>query len=379
MNVLVICTNYPSVDNLYAHAFIHKRLIFYKKKGYNITVFVMDKEKNIYNYEGINVIRGKSEDLNHILEKENISIILIHFITYKVIRIINKINLDLPLLIWVHLGEAISWKRRLFNYKSKGFIKSTISSIIQINYLRKFVKKVNSNNKVKFIFVSKWIKETMESDINLKVKNYEVIHNIIDTDLFNYIEKNNELRKKILMIRPFTTNKYANDIAVEAIIELSKLECFNDIEISIYGKGDKFDKLTLPLKKFNNINLNNKFLNHKEIVKLHKTNGIFLCPTRQDSQGVSMCEAMSSGLIPITSNNSAIPEFVENGISGILVNKPYEIAKSIEFLYYNSNEFSKISKNAAKSINKKCNFKETIAREINAIEDFVNIYKCNNS
>lgn len=370
MNVLVICTNYPSEDNLYAHAFIHKRLIFYKEKGYNITVFVMDKEKKTYNYEGINVIRGKSEDLNYILDKQNINIVLIHFITYKIIRIINKLNLDLPILIWVHLGEAISWKRRLFNYKSKGFMKSTISSIIQIRYLKGFVKKVNLNDKVKFIFVSKWIKEVMEKDINLKVRNYEIVHNVIDTELFNYVEKDNELRKKILMIRPFTTDKYANDIAVDAILELSKLECFTDIEISIYGKGDKFDKLTLPLKKFNNISLNNRFLNHDEIAELHKKYGIFLCPTRQDSQGVSMCEAMSSGLVPITSNNSAIPEFVENGVSGILANKSHEMAKSIEFLYYNDNEFSRISKNAAESINNKCSFKETIAREINYIENF---------
>ena len=41
-------------------------------------------------------------------------------------------------------------------------------------------------------------------------------------------------------------------------------------------------------------------------------NGIFICPTRQDAQGVSMCEAMSSGLVPITLYNTAIPECLPN-------------------------------------------------------------------
>ena len=45
---------------------------------------------------------------------------------------------------------------------------------------------------------------------------------------------------------------------------------------------------------------------------MHKKNGIFMVPTRLDSQGVSRDEAMSSGLVPITNNVAAIPEFVDD-------------------------------------------------------------------
>ena len=78
-----------------------------------------------------------------------------------------------------------------------------------------------------------------------------------------------------------------------------------------------FDETLQPLEKFSNVSINRGFLSHKEISSLHKQFGIFITPTRMDSQGVSRDEAMSSGLVPITTDITAIPEFVDSE-SGIL-------------------------------------------------------------
>ncbi|NGY85898.1 hypothetical protein F6Y05_09210 [Bacillus megaterium] len=46
---------------------------------------------------------------------------------------------------------------------------------------------------IKFIFVSKWFKEAVaESDTNAFVKNYSIIHNVVDDQLFNYVKKDPE-------------------------------------------------------------------------------------------------------------------------------------------------------------------------------------------
>ena len=104
--------------------------------------------------------------------------------------------------------------------------------------------------------------------------------------------------KKILLLRSFASTKYLNDISIKCILELSKKDFFERFDRNMcFGEGILFEELTKLIKKFKNITINNNFLNHDEISKVHKNFGIFICPTRMDSQGCSMCEAMSSGLI----------------------------------------------------------------------------------
>jgi glycosyltransferase involved in cell wall biosynthesis len=81
-----------------------------------------------------------------------------------------------------------------------------------------------------------------------------------------------------------------------------------------------------------------------------------------------MCEAMSSGLVPITSNNTAIPEFITNKANGILTKTAEDIANAIEFLYYNPNSFLELSANASKSMNSKCSINNIVNKELQLIE-----------
>jgi glycosyltransferase involved in cell wall biosynthesis len=239
-----------------------------------------------------------------------------------------------------------------------------LSNTKQMFFMHKLIRYSNKTGKVKFIFVSDWMRRITQKDTLSKIKNYEIIPNPIDETLFTYQAKEPEHRKKVLLIRSFNSKKYANDIAIKAIEILSKEDFFGDIEFSIYGKGRYFQPLTCSLKKFTNVNLYNTFIENKDIPLVHKEYGIFLCPTRQDAQGVSMCEAMSSGLVPITSNNTAIPEFVTHEQTGYLTNSPQEIADTIRRLYFNSSEFLNISQCASLSIVQKSSVNMVIEKEI---------------
>jgi glycosyltransferase involved in cell wall biosynthesis len=100
----------------------------------------------------------------------------------------------------------------------------------------------------------------------------------------------------------------------------------------------------------------------------HKTHGILLCPTRMDAQGVSMCEGMMSGLVPITSNNTAIPEFVKDRVSGFLTNSYQEIAASIQYLYDHPNQFLEMSANAHLHIQDIAGHEKVVKLELKAID-----------
>lgn len=371
MKVLIITNGYPSEENLYKNTFIHRRNVLYKEQEIECRVFVLNSKCSIkkeYIYENIRVTEGNSEELLKLYNESKPQKLIIHFINKHMIKFINEIKYEIPVVIFVHGFEALGWYRRLYDFKFEiGFIKYILGNMNQMWHLRKFIKTSKDKN-VKFVFVSKWMKKITEKDTLSKINNSCIIHNVIDENIFKYELKNEEQRKKILTIRPFESKKYANDLTIEAILRLSKKEMFKDLDIHIYGKGRYFNKLTEKVKEFENVHIFNKYLKQEEIYELHKKFGIFLCPTRQDSQGVSMCEAMSSGLVPITSDNTAIPEFVDNS-NGILTKNSKEIARAVEELYYNPQYFLSLSKNSAESIFNKCNSKEIINKEIKLIKD----------
>ncbi|TLE15011.1 glycosyltransferase [Helicobacter apodemus] len=146
----------------------------------------------------------------------------------------------------------------------------------------------------------------------------------------------------ILSIRPFASKKYANDLSVKAILELSNKSFFKELEFLIIGDGELFEETLKPLRAFQNVTIHKKFLRQEEIAKLHKEYGIFLNPTRMDSQGVSRDEAGSSGLVPVTNRVAAIPEFVDEDCGILVEAEDYVgLANAIEFLYKNPKEFLK--------------------------------------
>jgi glycosyltransferase involved in cell wall biosynthesis len=88
-----------------------------------------------------------------------------------------------------------------------------------------------------------------------------------------------------------------------------------------------------------------------EIANLHKTYGVFLCPSRMDTQGVSRDEAMASGLVPITNFVGAIPEFVNTDSSFLCDPEDYyDLAESVTCLYNDAGKFLRMSEAAAFSI-----------------------------
>jgi len=175
-----------------------------------------------------------------------------------------------------------------------------------------------------------------------------------------------EQRKKILSIRPYANANYANDLSVKVILELSKKPYFNELEFRLIGDGILFDEILEPLRQFDNVIIEKRFLSQNEIADLHKEYGIFLCPSRMDTQGVSRDEAMSSGLVPVTNAVTAIPEFVDDSCGMLAESEDaHGLAEGIAKLYENPELFQNISEAAAKRVREQCSFDHTIGQELN--------------
>ncbi|MFS3928318.1 glycosyltransferase family 4 protein [Priestia flexa] len=370
---LVLTNVYPEKNNLYRNMFVHRRAELYQENGASVDIFRLNaKETSLayYKFNNTFVLSGGKEELTNVLNAKKYKKILIHFVDHHMIEAIEASQAaKTPILIWIHGVETEKWYRRWFNFSGDAAaLEKTLASIKENKKRTDFMKSVYESKtlNIKFIFVSKWFKEAVaEADTNAFVEDYSIIHNVVDDKMFDYVPKDANQRKKILSIRPFASHKYANDLSVKAILALSKKDYFEEFEFNIYGHGVLFDTTLEPIKHFSNVHIHNYFLPQTEIAKLHKEHGIFLCPTRLDSQGVSMCEAMSSGLIPITNGVTAIPEFVDDECGCLAGREDSQgLADAIDFLYHHPEEFQKKSHEAAKRMRKQCSIEKVINEEL---------------
>jgi glycosyltransferase involved in cell wall biosynthesis len=371
---LVLTNIYPSNDDLYRNAFVHRRVKLYKEKGLDVDVYSI-KQQGIflskYYFDDVEVYNGDYTGLEFLLKNKKYEKILIHFVNGDMIKVINKYCENTPVIIWIHGAEASRWRGRIFNYTKEEIEKNKEIWDKADESKMQFLRSIYTNKKYHFVIVSDWFrKEVCEKDADCKILNYSIIPNVVDENIFKYHEKNKKYRTKILSIRPYASNKYANDLSIKAILELSKRNYFNELEFNIYGKGHLFEILTKDIKKFKNVKLHETFITQYEITNIHKDNGIFLCPTRLDSQGVSMCEAMSSGLVCISNNVSAISEYLIDKECGILARSEnyVDIADAIEYLYHNPDEYLRMSKNGSSFIQDKCGVNTVIKSELDIIK-----------
>jgi glycosyltransferase involved in cell wall biosynthesis len=123
---------------------------------------------------------------------------------------------------------------------------------------------------------------------------------------------------------------------------------FGRFSFSIYGDGDLFETQLAPLAGFDNVRCERRFLTQEEISALHKENGVFLVPTRMDTQGVSRDEAMASGLVPVTNAVAAVPEFTSDKCACLLPGEDADgLARAMQEMGQNPALFLERSQNAA--------------------------------
>ncbi|WP_372028586.1 glycosyltransferase [Pseudomonas kurunegalensis] len=312
---LVVTNHYPAYADLYRNGFVHSRVMAYQEQNLNVDIFRLRKNEAVsyHEFQNVDVVTGCQSTLTKMLESGQYKSVLVHFLDPEMWEVLKRFTHMVKVVVWVHGAEVQPWWRREYNYSDESQLAvAKIESEKRMAFWRETLKNVPAN--LKFVFVSRYFAEEVMEDVGFRIpeESYEIIHNPIDTDIFDYKKKPENQRFKVLSIRPYASAKYANDLSVAAIKLLSKEPFFEKMEFRMIGDGALFEETLEPLKGFSNVTIERGFLKHNQIAALHKEYGMFLCPTRMDAQGVSRDEAMSSGLISVTNGVTAIPEFVSN-------------------------------------------------------------------
>lgn len=370
-DVLVVADHYPSYSDLYRYMFVHRRIKGYEKLGdiADVACINMYNNRKYYEFEGVNVTEGNAATLSSLLENGRIKTVCVHFMNRYIWSVVKNYLSDIKLVIWSHGSDIQPYERRKFNYTGE---KETEEAKIASEKRKELWNEIFSNlgrYDISMVFVSDFFRNQVEEDYNVDLKNYSyVIHNFIDSDLFNYVPKKAEDRFKVMTVKSFSSLTYANDVTQDAILKLSAEPEFSSMTFDIFGDGVRFDRDTEKIKKFSNVHLHKGFLTQAQIAEEHKKHGIYIATTRTDTQGVSRDEAMSSGLVPVANKVAAIPEFCDE--TNTMLCPPEDsgaVADAILKLVRNPELFLKMSENASNHVREFSPFEKTIKREAELI------------
>jgi glycosyltransferase involved in cell wall biosynthesis/spore maturation protein CgeB len=365
---LVVTNGYPSTEALYRNGFVHRRVLDYRRAGIDVDVYCHRLRERItyHTFEGTDVVSGRIDILRRMLESNAYDTVLVHFLDEEMWRELHPRLDRLHVYLWIHGAEVHPWQRRAFNYTTEEELETAkTASNLRTELWRRVLREESPN--FHLVTVSRTLANEVEEDygVSLAPPKHSVIHNVIDTELFRYEPKPAEQRTKILSIRPFASRTYANDLSVAAIVELAKRPWFGELDFHLIGDGPLFDATVAPLQGLPNVLVERRFIRQDEIAALHRRHGIFLCPTRQDSQGVSRDEAMASGLVPVTTRIAAVPEFVDEDCAFLAPpENAIELAAAIETLYRDPARFQRMSAAAAERVRRDRSAAQTSTREI---------------
>ncbi len=351
---LLLTNHYPAYDDLYRNGFLHTRVGAYRAQGLPVDVFRLrpNEPVSFQEFDNVDVTTGSQTVLKNMLGSGLYKSVLVHFLDPQMWEVLRLHVHVIRTIIWVHGAEIQPWWRRAHNYRNEEQRQlGKLESERRMNFWRNLLNPMPSN--LQLVFVSHHFAEEVMEDLGFRLPQdqYRIIHNPINTQLFSYQEKPPEQRKKILSIRPYVSRTYANDLSVKAIELLAKKPWFGELEFRMIGDGPLFEETLAPLRKYPNVRIEKGYLKQSEIAELHKHYGLFLCPSRMDTQGVSRDEAMASGLVPITSRVGAIPEFVDDESGYLAASESFtQLSEAIETLFMSPGSFQEKSLKARQRV-----------------------------
>ena len=376
MRILVLTRSYPAAGDLYKYPFVHRRVLAYSAAGHDVAVFRPDSASapSSHDFEGVICRTGDCDALRAFAEAWRPDVVAVHGLSEAMWEVIKPIASDFPMRAWLHGSEIPEFMRQ------KALVTAPSDRSRALDQVRErceFWKRFFDDfpPRLEIVFVSRTSVGLALEDWGelLREHHYSVIPNPIDTDLFGYRTKIPDDRFNILLVRPFDSRTYANDLAVEAILDLLATDDSNRLRFTIIGDGPLFDETLAPLRGKQAVSICRRFLRQDEIVEQHSKHGIFLVPTRLDTQGVSRDEAMASGLVPVTNAIPAVREFVDERCAALAPpGDSRALADAIREMMNNPQLFLDRSRAAAERIRSERSNALIIPRELALLQEAAN-------
>ena len=321
MRILLITRSYPETGDLYQYPFVHRRVLAYQALGHEVAVFRFDPARaaGLHCYEGVACETGDLARFRAALARAAPDVVAVHGLSEVLWPACAAVDPAVAVCAWLHGSEIPGFFREKVAQIANPALRQQQEALLaaRLAFWQNVMARWPAN--LRLAFVSAASRELMRDDLGALLQDARtaVLHNPIDTDLFAYRPKQANDRLAVLSIRPYDSTSYGNDLAVSALLALRAKPWFGALRVTLIGDGPLFDTTLAPLAGISGITIRRGFLNQQDIAAQHGRHGVFLVPTRLDTQGVSRDEAMASGLVPVTNAVHAVPEFVDATCAGL--------------------------------------------------------------
>lgn len=237
-----------------------------------------------------------------------------------------------------------------------------ISSNIKISpYMIPFIKLKarrykNALGKMdKVTAVSNFVTSSIEKwEIKLKSKTIVIYNGINLTDFKNSLMLTKELEGKFNLLYPGGEKRLkGGDLLILALAKLrNNISGFHLYIAGNVSNNDILRQMVMNLGLESNITFVG-ILPKEEYRRLLNSVDILVMPSRMEAFGIAYIEAMALGKPVIASNTGGIPEVVQDGRNGILVELDSEqIAKAISYLYQHADIREEMGRNNLHDVTK---------------------------
>jgi glycosyltransferase involved in cell wall biosynthesis len=273
---------------------------------------------------------------------------------YRIFKVINILIRRKPDMVLLFCTNGLSfYEKSLTGLLARGFGSKSVlfprgsAEFSKLKLLNKlggiFLRRSNL-----IICQGKEIQDFIQSSYQVNENKLVVIENWTATELLLEIGKNrkylDETVYKILFVGWLEKSKGTDNIKdVAKYLSNSK----HSYEFHLVGDGSKKDQLEKELK---HLELEGKlffhsWINDDQLRKLYSSCHIFFLPSWEEGLPNSLIEAMSSGLVPVTTPVGNIPSILKSGSDGFIcpVKDSKPMIANIDYLLSNTIDLFKMS------------------------------------
>lgn len=250
-----------------------------------------------------------------------------------------------PDIVHTHLFGGDFWGRVTAHSLKIPVVTTEHNVNVDESIWKRLIKFILRNFTEIYTCPSKAVSDFMKKNYKI-TKPIEVIRHGIDLEHFSMPSARFEDREARLLLLGRLHRQKGIDIALKALESLKQ----EDWTLDIVGSGEEEGKIKELIKNYDLDGKVKLYPATADVPEVLKNHDIMLVPSRWEGLGIVIMEAMTAGRVVIGSRVGGIPELIEDGKTGFLVEPENsdELAKQILYCLNNRESCREVAENARK-------------------------------
>ena len=301
-------------------------------------------------------------------------------VVMEICNILRKVS---PQIVHAHLGKSGLYGRiaaylmrcPIIIYTDHAWASKNTDISHLNNYIHIVVYKILSVFTNKIICVSEAVYMYLKNEVGINPSKLICILNGIKIDYCKKVRNKNDTKIHFGIIARLEDEK--NHICLFEALQKLKKENF-DLYVVGDGKNMDYYKSYCINHQIDNKTIFTGRLYGNDLVRIYEKIDVLVLPSKRETFGLVLLEAMENYIPCIGSNVGGIPEVIDNGVNGFLFNSGNveELAEKMMYFVKNMNQIDLMGQKARRIVENKFSIQKTINKIQDLYEHELRIVEC---